>query len=170
MKPGEPRISEAGVPGEVLTRLAASHPERYPILLESAARGSLARFTILCAAPAAALWLEASGAIGAAGVTPREGGFFENLEAWTRATPKPARPAGLLAHIPFRGGWVVYLGYEAAAEIERHLRLPASSAPLTAFALRIEHFVVHELSTGRVFAISEGAEESAHGRAGSGDR
>jgi anthranilate synthase component 1 len=162
VKPGEPRVSEAGVPGEALTRLAASQPERYPILLESAARGSLARFTILCAAPRAALWLEASGAIGATGVTPRAGGFFENLDAWTRATPAPAPPSGLLSHLPFRGGWLVYLGYEAAAEIERHLELPAARAPLTAFALRIEHFVVHELSTGRVFAISEVADASAH--------
>jgi anthranilate synthase component 1 len=159
---GEPRISEAGVPGEFLPRLAAAHPERYPILLESAAHGSLARFTILCAAPRAALWLEATGRICATGVTPREGGFFDNLDAWTRETPRPLPPTGLLSHIPFRGGWIVYLGYEAAAEIERHLKLPPSRAPLTAFALRIEHFIVHELSTGRVFAISEAPDASAH--------
>lgn len=162
MNSGAPRISEAGVPGEFLPRLAAAHPERYPVLLESAADGSLARFTILCAAPRAALWLEASGRIGAAGVSPREGGFFENLDAWTRQTPRPAPPSGLLSRIPFRGGWIVYLGYEAAAEIERHLKLPPARAPLTAFALRIEHFVVHELSTGRVFAISEAPDASAH--------
>ena len=95
-------------------------------------------------------------------MTPREGGFFDNLDAWTRTTPKPAPPSGLLSRIPFRGGWIVYLGYEAAAEIERHLELPASSAPLTAFALRIEHFAVHELSTGRVFVVSEAAEAPEH--------
>jgi anthranilate synthase component 1 len=162
VKPAELRISDAGIPGEFLPSLAAAHPERYPVLLESAAQGALARFTILCAAPAAALWLDASGAIGAFGVTPRKGGFFENLDAWTRATPKPAPPSGLLARIPFRGGWVVYVGYEAAAEIERHLELPPSRAPLTAFALRIEHFVVHELATGRVFAVSEGSDAAAH--------
>ncbi|MBC8026772.1 MAG: chorismate-binding protein, partial [Steroidobacteraceae bacterium] len=161
MKPGEPRISEAGIPGEFLPSLAASHPDRYPVLLESAAQGSLARYTILCAAPRAALWLDAAGKIGAFGVTPRDGGFFENLDAWTRATPKPAPPGGLLAQIPFRGGWIVYVGYEAAAEIERHLKLPPSKSPLTAFALRIEHFAVHELETGRVFAVSEGS-DSAH--------
>jgi anthranilate synthase component 1 len=159
---GAPRISEAGVPGEFLPKLAAAHPDRYPVLLESAAQGSLARFTILCAAPRAALWLEASGEIGAAGVTPHEGGFFENLDAWTRRTPRPAPPSGLLAGIPFRGGWIVYLGYETAAEIERHLELPRSRAPLTAFALRIEHFVVHELATGRVFAVSESPDATAH--------
>jgi anthranilate synthase component 1 len=162
VKPGEARISEAGVPGEVLSKLAASHPERYPILLESAAQGSLARFTILCAAPRAALWLEASGGIGAFGVAPREGGFFENLDAWTRGTPRSMPPTGPLSRIPFRGGWIVYVGYEAAAELERHLKLPASRAPLTAFALRIEHCVVHEVSTGRVFAISEVADIPAH--------
>jgi anthranilate synthase component I len=162
VNPGEPRISEAGVPGEFLPRLAASHPERYPVLLESAARGSLARFTILCAAPRAALWLEASGRIGVAGIAAREGGFFDNLDAWTRATPRPSPPSGLLSSLPFRGGWIVYLGYEAAAELERHLDLPASRAPLTAFALRIEHFVVHDLSTGRVYVVSESPDPAAH--------
>jgi anthranilate synthase component 1 len=162
VSPGELRISEAGIPGDSLPRLAAQHPDRYPVLLESAAQGSLARFTILCAAPRAALWLEASGKIGASGITPRAGGFFDNLDAWTRATPKPAPPTGLLANIPFRGGWIVYLGYEVAAEIERHLELPPSRAPLTAFALRIEHFLVHELATGRVFAVSEGGDTSMH--------
>jgi anthranilate synthase component 1 len=162
VKSAQPRISEAGIPGEFLPSLAASHPERYPVLLESAAQGSLARHTILCAAPRAALWLDASGEIDAFGMTPRDGGFFDNLDAWTRATPKPAAPTGLLARIPFRGGWIVYLGYEAAAEIERHLNLPASRAPLTAFALRVDHIVVHELATGRVFAVSEGAAASAH--------
>jgi anthranilate synthase component I len=159
---GAPRISEAGVQGEFLPKLAAAHPERYPVLLESAAQGSLARFTILCAAPRAALWLEASGGIGATGVTPLEGGFLANLDAWTRRTPKPAPPSGLLARIPFRGGWIVYLGYETAAEIERHLELPPAQAPLTAFALRIEHFVVHELATGRVYAVSESPDAIAH--------
>ncbi len=162
MKPGKPRISEAGIPGELLPNLAALHPDRYPVLLESAAQGSLARYTILCAAPRAALWLDAAGKIGAFGVTPRAGGFFENLDTWTCATPKPAPPAGLLAEIPFRGGWIVYMGYEAAAEIERHLKLPPSQSPLTAFALRIEHFAVHELETGRVFAVSEESDASAH--------
>jgi anthranilate synthase component 1 len=162
VKPAGPRISEAGIPGELLPRLAAAHPDRYPVLLESAAQGSLARFTILCAAPGAALWLDASGAIGAFGVTPGDGGFFANLDAWTRATPKPAPPRGALAQIPFRGGWIVYVGYEAAAEIERHLELPPSRAPLTAFALRIEHFAVHELATGRVFAVSERSDDLGH--------
>ena len=164
MNSGAPRISEAGVPGEFLPRLAASHPGSYPVLLESAAQGSLARFTILCAAPRAALWLEATGRIGSVGVTAREGGFFDNLDAWTRATPKPPPPSGSLSRIPFRGGWIVYLGYEAAAEIERHLKLPASSATLKAFALRIEHFAVHELSTGRVFVVSEAPDAPEHHR------
>jgi len=162
VKPGEPRVSESGVPGEFLARLAAADPGRYPVFLESAARGSLGRFTILCAAPRASLWLDATGAIGAVGVTPRAGGFFDNLDAWTRETPRPSRPSGLPSGIPFRGGWIVYVGYEAAAEIERHLKLPPSRAPLTAFALRVGHFLVHELATGRVFAISETPDEPAH--------
>ncbi len=158
-----PLISVAGVPGWSLEKLAAAQPERYPVFLESAARGALARFSMLCAAPRAALWRDATGVIGGFGVTPRSGGFFDNLEAWVRATPKPRPevPAGPLAHIPFRGGWIVYLGYEIAAEIER-LKLPPARTPLTAFALRVEHFAVHDLVTERLFAVSEVPDRAAH--------
>ncbi len=150
------------LPGISLHRLAAAHPERYPVLLDSAAEGANQRFSVLCAAPAAALWRDAGGAIDGFGVTPRGGGFLDNLEAWVRATPKPAPPTGVLAHVPFRGGWIVYLGYEVAAEIERHLVLPAARAPLTAFALRIEHFIVHDLATDHTMVISEVADLAAH--------
>jgi len=56
----------------------------------------------------------ATGELAGQGVTPGPGGFFDNLEAWfqrerTTAQGKP---------LPFLGGWLVYLGYEVAAEIE----------------------------------------------------
>jgi anthranilate synthase component I len=157
-----PLVSTADIPpGTSLHRLAAAQPERYPVLLDSAAQSVRERFSLLCAAPRAALWCDATGAIGSFGMTPRPGGFLDNLEAWARTTPKPA-PSDALAHIPFRGGWIVYVGYEIAAEIERRLRLPPARAPLTAFALRIEHFVVHDLATGRTVAVSEVPDRAAH--------
>jgi anthranilate synthase component 1 len=157
-----PLLSVVAIPGEFLSRIAAANPERYPVLLESAARGELARFSVLCAAPSAALWIDAAGEVGAFGVTPRPGGFLANLEHWTRAAPKPPPPSGALAHVPFRGGWIVYLGYEIAGEIERHLELPAERAPLRAFALRVENLVVHDLATRQVFALTENGDQAAH--------
>jgi anthranilate synthase component I len=158
-----PLVSTADIPpGIALHRLAAAQPERYPVLLDSAAEGARERFSVLCAAPRAALWRDAGGVIGGFGIEPRAGGFFDNLEAWVRSTPKPVPPTGPLAHIPFRGGWIIYVGYEAAAEIERHLVLPPAQVPLAAFALRIEHFVVHDLATDHTLVVSEVPDLAAH--------
>ncbi len=162
MDAAAPLVSVVRAPGDVLPRLAARFPQRYPVLLESAADGALARFSILCAAPSAALWLNADGRIGTSGVEPVAGGFFDNLDAWTRAVRAPPRPPAELARLPFRGGWIVYVGYEAAAELERKLELPRSSAPLTAFALRVAHFAVYDLATHQVLAVSEIPDATAH--------
>src|ERR1700710_2487879 len=47
------------VPADVLRRLAARFPQRYPVLFDSAADGPLSRTSILVAEPRAALWLGA---------------------------------------------------------------------------------------------------------------
>ncbi len=52
---------ELPVPGSVLRALAARFPDRYPMLMDSAAEGPLSRFSILAAEPRAALWLDADG-------------------------------------------------------------------------------------------------------------
>jgi anthranilate synthase component 1 len=64
--------------------------------------------------------------------------------------------------LPFLGGWIVYLGYEVAAEVEPRLHLPPAEAPYSAFALRVENLVVHDLLTGIVWAVSQPRETEAH--------
>jgi anthranilate synthase component I len=143
----------------VLRRLAARFPERYPLLLDSAAAGPLSRASLLLAEPGAALWLDADGRLEARGLTPRGGGFLAALEDWwlrERDTARsPSEPDSVADALPFAGGWALFLGYELAQEIEPHLALPRSPFPWQAFALRTACALVHDLSSGRVLAVAE---------------
>ncbi len=150
---GLPVIREIDVPPDVLRRLAARFPERYPVLFDSAADGPLSRTSILAAEPCAALWLDSSGQVGAEGFTPRGGDFLSTLENWWLSE----RVAAVPRRLPFVGVWALFLIYEAAQEIEPQLRLPRSSLPWRAFALRTPCALVHERATGKVFAVAEPA-------------
>jgi anthranilate synthase component 1 len=149
--PADPFIREIDVPPEVLRRLAARFPSRYPVLFDSAADGPLSRTSILVAEPRAALWCDASGRLGAEGFSPQGDDFLTALENWWLAERTPVRPAQL----PFAGGWAVFLSYEVAQEIEPRLRLPHSTLPWRAFALRTPAALVHDRATGKVFAVAE---------------
>jgi anthranilate synthase component 1 len=144
-------IRELDVPADVLRRLAARFPQRYPVLLDSAADGPLSQISILLAEPRAALWLDSSGQVGAEGFCPRGGDFLTALENWWLSERIPAARQ----RFPFVGGWALFLSYEAAQEIEPQLRLPRSSLPWRAFALRTPCALLHERATGKVFAVAE---------------
>jgi anthranilate synthase component 1 len=136
----------------VLRQLAARFPERYPVLFDSAADGPLSRTSILVAEPRAALWLDSDGRVGAEGFTPRGAGFLDALENWWLSERLPAAPAQTF---PFTGGWALFLSYEAAQEIEPQLRLPRSSLPWKAFALRVPCALIHDRAANKVFAVAE---------------
>jgi anthranilate synthase component 1 len=146
-------VRELNVPPDVLRRLAARFPQRYPVLFDSAADGPLSQTSILVAEPRAALWLDSNGQVGAEGFIPRGGDFLTALENWWLSERIAAAPR----KFPFVGGWAVFLSYEAAQEIEPQLRLPRSSLPWRAFALRTPCALVHERATGKVFAVAEPA-------------
>ena len=143
----------------MLRRLAVRFPERYPLLLDSAAAGPLSRASLLLAEPGAALWLDADGRLEARGLTPRGGGFLAALEDWWLRERDTARfsgePDSVADALPFAGGWALFLGYELAQEIEPHLALPRSPFPWQAFALRTACALIHDLSSGRVLAVAE---------------
>jgi len=151
-------VRELDVPANVLRRLSARFPERYPVLFDSAADGPLSRTSILVAEPRAALWLDPEGKVGAEGFAPRGDDFLSALENWWLSERLPAPVAQTL---PFVGGWAVFLSYEAAQEIEPLLRLPRSSLPWKAFALRVPCALIHERTTGKVFAVAEAAAASS---------
>jgi anthranilate synthase component I len=143
-------VRELDVPADVLRRLAARFPQRYPVLFDSAADGPLSQTSILVAEPRAALWLDSSGQVGAEGFSPRGADFLTALENWWLSERMPGRPK-----LPFVGGWALFLSYETAQEIEPQLRLPRSSLPWRAFALRTPCALVHDRTTGKVFAVAE---------------
>jgi anthranilate synthase component 1 len=147
-----PLIRELTVPPGVLRTLAARHPERYPLLLDSAAEGPLSDASVLLAHPSAALVLQADGTLRAWGTQPRGGGFLDCLERWWRseATHVPESEAA-----PLTGGWALFLGYELAQEVEPHLVLPRSPLPFIAWALRTPCALVHQIRAGRVYATAE---------------
>ena len=69
------------------------------------------------------------------------GSFFDALDAAWQAERTEHLP---LDDLPFRGGWLLYLGYELAGEVERKLRLPSApqSAMPVALALRCPAAIV----------------------------
>ena len=161
MGAGAPLITTVPVAGVALRTLAALHPGRYPVLFDSAAAGPLARFSLLTAAPRAALWRDADGVLGASGRTLTHDRFLDELEAWIgreSSTQKGASGKSL----PFTDGWIVYLGYEVAAEIERSLKLPRASTPLSAFALRVDTLAIHDLDHDLVYAVAPRGASEAH--------
>jgi anthranilate synthase component 1 len=138
----------ADVPARMLA-LHARRPERYPVLLDSAATGGpLGRFSLLLAAPGERLILDDHGRLDGPGTGPR---FCERLDAWWRAS----RGAAPEAPWPFAGGWFLYLGYELAQEIEPSLRLPPSPLPVVACAWRMRTALLHDHATGASRVVCE---------------
>jgi anthranilate synthase component 1 len=83
------------------------------------------------------------------------GGFFDALEQWWTELKLP--PAADLAtdNLPFSGGWLLYLGYELAQEIEPHLGLPPSPDPLIALAVRTPAAWIRDRVTHRAWLVAE---------------
>jgi anthranilate synthase component 1 len=160
-----PQARQLDVPPAVLRSLASAYPERYPALLESAVGGPLGRVTILAAQPTAALWSSPDGRVHGRGVEPRAGNFLDALEIWWRSSGGVSCAQRSDLHVarhtgvPFAPGWVIYLGYEIAADIEPHLTLPPTPLPWTAFALRTPCALVHVLDSDSVWAVAEAGSE-----------
>ena len=102
-----------------LLALAAGQPRRYPALLESARASARSRHDILFAFPQDALALHADGRVRDAAGNDRGTDFLAALDAAFRAQCTTTR-----ADLPFAGGWVLFLGYELAVQIEPGLCLP----------------------------------------------
>ena len=128
------------------------------MLLDSAAQGALSHFSMLAALPRATLTMDAAGQLHGCGMDTAQSGFLAALEQLWREAAKdaPARPA----HLPFAGGWIVYLGYELAREIEPTLRPWWPAASLTdarpvACAMRIPAALIQ--GEGGAFLVTEPA-------------
>ncbi len=138
---------ENSAPGLDLLTLHEAHPERYPFLLESVARGGDARYDILFALPGEIL------------SSADDEDFLTELDA---AWQRESAPVADDANIPFRGGWFLYLGYELAAQIEPRLQLPPATDGLpVAFATRIPAAVIRDHQRGGLLLVAEQPEQLA---------
>ena len=134
--------------------LVAQHPETYPGLLESSAPSGPAaggaRFDILPIASGEVLRLASDGQLSgphAAGAS----GFLAALESWWAALYTPPSEASL----PFSGGWLVYLAYEVAMEIEPRLVLPRSDDSTAALAIRTPAAWIRDRQSGTAWLVAE---------------
>src|SRR5690606_3489503 len=87
---GAPRlhIETVGIAPGALLELAARHPGRYPVLLDSAAQGALSQVSLLAALPRGMLWLDAQGRVHQRGALPTlpSSSFLAALEGqWQQA-------------------------------------------------------------------------------------
>jgi anthranilate synthase component 1 len=167
-------IRPVAVGDDALRRLAYSDPDAFPVLFDSAARGPLSRYSILAAYPQAALWQDGDGRLHASGMPqPAGSGFLAALEAARRSDgcggpgelgdPEAPDDARGFAASPFRGGWVVFLGYELAAEIEPRLdlapRVQVDAGAPAAFALRIPAGLVYDHAARQAWMFAPVARE-----------
>jgi anthranilate synthase component I len=139
--------------------LVEQFPDSYPGLLESRAHSSSAiqaRFDILPMISGESLRLDALGRLH--GPYAGDAGFLHALDSWwesLRLPPARGVQSGSPANLPFTGGWLLYLGYELAAEIETNLRLPPSPDPVIALALRAPAAWLRNRANGESWLLAE---------------
>jgi anthranilate synthase component 1 len=144
-------------------RLIARFPDCYPGLLESSAPNGAAdggnRFDILPIACGECLALDShrqlSGPHAGTATAAGAAGFLDALESWWRALQIPPAAATPLPALPFSGGWLLYLGYELAAEIEPRVKFPPSSDPVIALAIRTPAAWVRDRTGRRAWLVAE---------------
>lgn len=151
-----PLIQPVSADSSALLALHAAFPDRYPALFESAAAGNAATcFDILFAYPQARLSLLRDGTL--SGPANCDDKFLPALDRWWQSERTEPRADNTL---PFIGGWLLYLGYELAGEIEPRLHLPLPAAGPTASAIRVPAAIIHERNTGQSWLMAEAGFES----------
>ncbi len=150
------RVFDAGP--HRLFDLHVAFPDRYPALLESAARSdALGRYDVLFAFPGLSITRLHDGRVVASDGSPVAASFLDELDR--RCAAEQAGPDA--SALPFTGGWLVFLGYELATEIEPTLKLPAArEATAQAVALRVPAAAIYDHGARQLHLLAElGREE-----------
>lgn len=136
-----------------LLNLHRLDPARYPVLLESSSSGALGRWDMLLAHSGEGFALHRDGVVRSLQGEVLAGTFFDVLDAQWRSLQQAKMHD---AALPFRGGWALYFGYEAAQQIEPVLHLPQAEGSLpVAVALRCPAALLQERISGDCVAVSE---------------
>jgi anthranilate synthase component 1 len=124
-------------------------------LLQSVLHGTpQARFDILFACPGEALTLTTAGLESPSGIAAAS--FTDALDRWWQSQRLTMEDD---SGLPFRGGWLLFLGYELAGEIEPCLDLPPDPDGLpVALALRIPGALVHDHARDTTYIVGEPGE------------
>ena len=134
-------------------RIVEAFPAAYPGLLESGAGLAVAssgsRFDVVPMATGETLRLGSNGEL--SGPYAGSGSFLGAFEQWWASL----RQLETASPLPFTGGWLLYMGYELAAEIEPRLRLPPSIDPVAALAIRAPAAWIHDRASGQAWLIAE---------------
>jgi anthranilate synthase component 1 len=156
LAPAHVRLRAIDLSPTSLLDLHAAHPDRYPVLLESAAIGKLGAYDILLACPLGQLALNGEGKLRADVALEDSSSFLAELDRWWRRERVPEQ----MSFLPFTGGWFLFLGYELAAEAEPALQLPTQRDATVALALRIPAAIVYSHDAGTAWLLAEQEHES----------
>ena len=158
------RIASLGaLSADELLALCRLRPERYPVLLESAAYQAATgtQHDILMAFPGDSLQCVAGEAlIGSHELNLPQASFLDALDAWWQRE----RIDVDTCHSPFTGGWFLYLSYELATQIEPALLpvMPIIPGQLLAQALRITAAIIRNSATGEAWFVAESDTDTAN--------
>ncbi|MBT8143644.1 MAG: aminodeoxychorismate synthase component I [Gammaproteobacteria bacterium] len=143
-----------------LRLLHARNPQRYPVLLESAASGTpQGRYDILLALPVSQLLLDSSGKLH--GGDSGGSDFLSELDRQWQAERAPSIP-GMPKPVPFISGWFLFLGYELAAQIEPRLNLQKPAGWPVAMAARMLGAIAYDHELECSFICAESNEVFEH--------
>lgn len=136
-------VSVSGADHLDLSELHRTHPERYPFLLESVAKGALGQYDILFAFPQQTHQLDdPDGA---------EAFLSDFRQAWSDQQRDRVE-----CDLPFYGGWFAYFSYDYAQVVEPSLNLPESRFPLARLT-RVPAAIVRNHQTGTLSLVAEPA-------------
>ena len=135
-----------------LADLCAYNVERYPHLLQSVSTGGTHRYDILFAFPQQTFGLNANGRF-YSDFEPvsQASGFFGALNHLKLLSPEVVNQH----HLPFIGGWFVFLAYELISEIEPSIPVFSHEGVPRAFAVRVPVALIYDHLTSELICVAE---------------